>query len=183
MIGITTEKVTNHPSLREGVGGLCGRIAMAEGDYASCIHIYQQLLDDNPFSCEYWDNLATAQMQTDQYYDAITSCDYSLAISPDNLIALRNKANALYTIGDYEKAIENCNKHLEVDKYSVEIYYLRGRSYFEQKNFASALADFEKYVSTWYEIMSEGCYISESETNYAEAKNFCEQCRENLKNQ
>ena len=85
---------------------LCGRIAMAEGDYASCIHIYQQLLDDNPFSCEYWDNLATAQMQTDQYYDAITSCDYSLAISPDNLIPLRNKANALYAIGDYEKAIE-----------------------------------------------------------------------------
>ena len=31
MIGITTEKVTNHPSLREGVGGLCGRIAIIGG--------------------------------------------------------------------------------------------------------------------------------------------------------
>lgn len=85
-----------------------------------------------------------------------------------------------FALGDFEKAIENCNKHLEIKSYAVEIYYLRGRSYFEQKNFASALADFEKYVSTWYEIMSDGCYLSESETNYAEAKNFCDLCRKNL---
>ena len=84
---------------------LNGRIAMVEGDYKNCIQIYQQLLDENPFSCEYWDNLASAQMQTEQYYDAIASCDYSLAISPDNQIALRNKAKALYTTGDYENAI------------------------------------------------------------------------------
>jgi len=85
-----------------------------------------------------------------------------------------------FALGDYEKAVENFSKHLEIESYAVETYYLRGRSYFEQKNFAKALADFEKYVSTMYELMSDGCYFSDSETNYAEAKNFCDLCKKNL---
>ena len=83
---------------------------------------------------------------------------------------------------EYESAIENFSKHIELNKYTLESYYLRGRSYFEQKNFALALADFEEYISTLYEVMSEGCYFSESETNYESAKKYCEQCKEILKN-
>ena len=85
-----------------------------------------------------------------------------------------------FALGDYEKSVEIFSESIELNKDTVETYYLRGRSYFEQKNFASALADFEEYVSTWYEIMSEGCYISESETNYAEAKKFYDLCKKNL---
>jgi len=87
-----------------------------------------------------------------------------------------------FALGEYENAIENFSKHIEMDKFTLESYYLRGRSYFEQKNFALALADFEEYVSTLYEVMSEGCYFSESETNYESAKKYCEQCKEILKN-
>ena len=82
-----------------------------------------------------------------------------------------------FALGEYDKAVENFSKHIELDKFTLESYYLRGKSYFEQKNYASALADFAEYVSTMYELMSEGCYFSESETNYAEAKNFCELCK------
>ena len=85
-----------------------------------------------------------------------------------------------FALGEYEKAVENFSKHIELDKYTLETYYLRGKSYFEQKNYESALSDFEEYVSTMYELMSEGCYFSESETNYAEAKNFCDLCKKNL---
>ena len=85
-----------------------------------------------------------------------------------------------FALGEYEKAVEIFSKYIELNKYTVEGYYLRGRSYFEQKNYASALTDFEEYVSTMYELMSDGCYFSESETNYAEAKNFCELCKKNL---
>ena len=87
-----------------------------------------------------------------------------------------------FALGEYEKAVEIFSKYIELDKFTLASYYLRGKSYFEQKNYASALTDFENYVSTMYELMSEDCYFSESETNYAEAKNFCEQCREFLKN-
>ena len=85
-----------------------------------------------------------------------------------------------FALGEYEKAVEIFSKYIELDKFTLASYYLRGKSYFEQKNYASALTDFENYVSTMYELMSEDCYFSESETNYAEAKNFCELCKKNL---
>lgn len=85
-----------------------------------------------------------------------------------------------FALGEFENATENFSKYIELDKFTLESYYLRGRSYFEQKNFVKALADFEEYVSTMYEIMSDGCYFSEGETNYAEAKKYCDLCKKNL---
>jgi len=118
---------------------IVGRIAMAEGNDAKAIEIYQQLLDENPFSCEYWDSLATLQIQTQRFNDAIASCEYSLAISPNNHIALRNKANALYTTGLYEEAIATYSQLAKIAPDDAAVFLSIGAAMMNLGRYAEAV--------------------------------------------
>ena len=153
-----------------------GEVYLKNFEFAKAIEDFKKVLEFSSQNYSVYKGLAIAYANLKNKNLALENFDKFVELSGEKNF-YKELGEIYFALGDYEKAIENCNKHLEVDKYSVEIYYLRGRSYFEQKNFASALADFEEYVSTWYEIMSEGCYISESETNYAEAKKFCDLCK------
>jgi len=170
-----------------------GEVYLKNFEFAKAIEDFNKVLEFSTQNYSAYEGLAIAYANLKNKNLALENFNKFVELS-----GKKNFYNLLgeiyFALGDYEKAIEifsesielnkdtveTFSESIELNKDTVETYYLRGRSYFEQKNFASALADFEEYVSTWYEIMSEGCYISESETNYAEAKKFCDLCKKNL---
>ena len=51
-----------------------------------------RVLDNDPFDVQAWLNLADAQLQCEQFAEALDSAEYTLAIKPDNAQALLQKA-------------------------------------------------------------------------------------------
>lgn len=82
------------------------RIAFAKGDYEQSERIFEQLLDDDPYSGHYWNSLASTQLMNNRINDSITSSEYSIAINPDDEEALLNKANGLFSLGNFKDALE-----------------------------------------------------------------------------
>ncbi len=82
------------------------RIAFARGDYEQSERLFEQLLDEDPYSGRYWNSLATTQFMSNRINDAITSSEYSIAINPNDEEALLNKANGLFSLGNFADAMK-----------------------------------------------------------------------------
>lgn len=82
------------------------RIAFARGDYEESERLFEQLLDEDPYSGHYWNSLASSQFMGNRINDSITSSEYSIAINPNDEEALLNKANALFSLGNFNDALE-----------------------------------------------------------------------------
>ena len=80
------------------------RIAFAKGDYEQSEKIFEELLDEDPYSRQYWNSLASTQFMSNRINDSITSSEYSIAINPNDEEALLNKANGLFTLGNFPEA-------------------------------------------------------------------------------
>ncbi len=85
---------------------LMGRTLIGLGKYKDSEHIFNELVDHNPFSKHYWIALATAQFMNEDYNAAITSAEYAIAIDPNDPDSLLAKANGLLKLTNYEKALE-----------------------------------------------------------------------------
>lgn len=103
---------------------LMGRILMGKGKYAESERLFNELLDQNPYSTLYWNHLASSQLMNNHLQDAITSSEYSIAINPEGDEALLNKANALYNLGNYEQALDYYERftRLRPDEDTGEMY-------------------------------------------------------------
>ena len=58
-----------------------------------------------PFASPYWNQLASSQFLSNRIRDSIESSEYSIAINPDDEEALLNKANGMFSLGEYEEAL------------------------------------------------------------------------------
>ena len=90
------------------------RIAFAKGDYEQSEQIFEQLLDEDPYSRHYWNSLAATQFMSNRINDSITSSEYSIAIDPEDDEALLNKANGLFSLGNFKDAIEYYQRFLKL---------------------------------------------------------------------
>lgn len=94
-----------------GVEDLKSRLAAAHAyvdqqRFAQALPIYQQILEQDPHNVEALTHLAIVQASTDQLDAALATFDRALAMDPDNLHALWNKAQALFEIKqDYAASI------------------------------------------------------------------------------
>jgi len=84
---------------------LLGRIYLGTGRYAESEQIFNKLIDESPFTSQYWNELASAQFMQNNYNDCITSSEYAIAINPNDEDALLNKANGLLNLENYEEAL------------------------------------------------------------------------------
>ena len=83
---------------------LQGRIAMGLGNYEESNRIYNELIDRNPYSFTYWNQLASSQLLHNEIMESIQSSEFALAINPDDEDATLNKANGLFNLGNFEEA-------------------------------------------------------------------------------
>lgn len=82
------------------------RIMMEHGEYEKSQKLFNELIDKNPYSTQYWNSLASSQFLCNNLEEAIQSCEFALAINPENATALLNKANGLYNLGNYKEALK-----------------------------------------------------------------------------
>ncbi|MBR3079183.1 MAG: tetratricopeptide repeat protein [Prevotella sp.] len=85
---------------------LMGRALFGLGKYKDSQRIFNELIDHNPFSKQYWTALATAQYMDEEYDAAVTSSEYAIAIDPNDPDSLLAKANGLMKLANYEQAAE-----------------------------------------------------------------------------
>ncbi len=85
---------------------LMGRALFGLGKYKDSERIFNELIDHNPFSKQYWTALATAQFMNEDYNASITSSEYAIAIDPSDPDGLLTKANGLMKLTNYEQALE-----------------------------------------------------------------------------
>lgn len=91
------------------------RILAGNGLYEESETIFNKLIDDDPYSTHYWNLLAKVQSFNGNIQGSITSSEYAIAIDPDNLEALLNKANQLFTLGNYDEAQKVYKRYGEID--------------------------------------------------------------------
>jgi len=94
---------------------LCGRVLMNKGMFEESEKLFNELIDRNPYSGEYWNQLASSQFMRNNIRDSITSSEYSIAINPNDEEAIVNKANGLFSLGNYEEALKYYKKYAELN--------------------------------------------------------------------
>ena len=113
---------------------LQGRLCIAHGNYTEAESIFNALLDKNSFSSVYWNLLAMAQFYGKKIAESIHSCDFALAIKPNDTDSLLTKANGLYVLGNYEGAAECYTKYMKLcgmdipDDFDISEYINKNKS-------------------------------------------------------
>lgn len=106
-----------------GFKELMARTLFGLGKYKDSEKLFNELLDKNPYSAEYWNALSGVQYMKEDYNAALTSSEYALAIDPNDSNGLMAKANTLFAMGNYEKALSYFQKYSE-QKPNDEFGYL-----------------------------------------------------------
>lgn len=123
------------------------RITFEKGNYDKTQKLYNELIDKDPYSVQYWNALASAQFLSEDYEGSIRSSEYALAINPDNPAALINKANSLYYLGSYKEAIKYYIKYNKLNPDDINSVMLLGYCYITVANFAKAAEMLAKAAS------------------------------------
>lgn len=90
------------------------RIMMNRGDFENSKRLYQELIDNDPYSTNYWNSLASSQFFNNEIEESIDSSEFSIAIDPTNALAILNKANGLYNLGNYSDALKYYKRYCEL---------------------------------------------------------------------
>ncbi|HEY9551860.1 MAG TPA: tetratricopeptide repeat protein, partial [Prevotella sp.] len=103
---------------------LKGRIALGKGNYEESESIFNELIDEDPYSSPYWNNLASSQFLRNHVNESITSSEFSIAINPNDDEAILNKANGLFSLGNYEEALKYYDRFTQLcpDEETGEIF-------------------------------------------------------------
>lgn len=93
---------------------LKARLLLAEGNYSESLTLFRRLVDEEPFSGYYWNQISTCQYMMGLLPEAITSLEYALAINPNDKEALLNKGNVLMAMHEDRKAITCYRRYSEL---------------------------------------------------------------------
>jgi len=95
---------------------LLGEVLLSLGNGEECEKVCNQLLDIDPFSPDYWNNLINSQLMQHKQDAASESIGYALAIDSNNVQARFNKARITFTGGDTKQACEQMRQIMEEQK-------------------------------------------------------------------
>ena len=85
---------------------IIGRTNIGLGQYDEAERIFNELIDKNPFQKEYWKGLTETQYARENYTAALTSCEYAIALDPEDRETLLYKAHIYHQMGEYGDAAE-----------------------------------------------------------------------------
>ncbi|MGN0282789.1 MAG: tetratricopeptide repeat protein [Prevotella sp.] len=99
------------------------------GEIEKVEKILNNLIDRNPFEHKYWNLLSCGQLMNDKVNEALTSSDYSLAVTPDNPSGLLCKAQALCKKFMYDEAVKYYLKYSDIYPKDINSYIQLGYCY------------------------------------------------------
>lgn len=93
---------------------LMARTLFGLGKYKDSQRLFNELIDNNPYSKRYWTALAAVQFMDEDYSGSVTSSEYAIAIDPEDPDGLMSKANGLLKLDNYEEAIRIFKKAINL---------------------------------------------------------------------
>ena len=124
-----------------------GRIAYGKGNYEKSERIFEKLIDEDPYSNQFWNSLASTQLMRNRINDSITSSEFSIAIDPNNDEAILNKANGLFSLGNYEEALKYYRRFTDLCPQDETGYVFQGTTLLNLNHPEEAEACFRKAES------------------------------------
>lgn len=126
---------------------LKGRIAFGEGKYEESERIFESLLDEDPYSTNLWNNLASTQYMRNHINDSITSSEFSIAIDPNDDEAILNKANGLYCLCNFEEALAYYRRFISLCPNEPTGYMFAGNALLNLSRFEEAEEEYRVALS------------------------------------
>jgi tetratricopeptide (TPR) repeat protein len=93
---------------------LMARTLYGLGKYEDSSRLFNELIDQHPYSKDYWNALASAQYMNEDYGASVTSSEYAIAIDPHDPDSFLAKAHALYCLENYEEALNYFKRYSEM---------------------------------------------------------------------
>lgn len=118
---------------------LMARALYGVGKYKDSERLFNELIDTNPFSKKYWNQLASAQFMNEDYSAAVQSSEYAIAIDPEDPEGLVAKANGLYQLANYEEAVEYYRRYAELMPDDEYAYLHQGACLVNLERYAEAI--------------------------------------------
>lgn len=157
---------------------LIARIHFGLKHYDDSIKIYEQIIDNKPFSQQSWYALASAQLISDKIEDAEKSINFALAIKPDDIECLQLKGNILMRQEKFDKALETyirCQKLMPSDMMNyinlATCYYATNNSKMAKKMSLKALKSIDNNDNGVALQACEQLVLLELEQNNVKAAN------------
>lgn len=125
---------------------LKGRIALGTGKFTEGEDIYNKLIDENPFTGRYWNQLAASQFMRNDIAESIQSSEYSIAINPTDEEAILNKANGLFQLGNYEEALKYYRRYISLLPNDETGYMFIGITMANQNRLQEAIQYMQKAI-------------------------------------
>lgn len=108
--------------------------------YDKAMGILNKLIDSNPYDITLWTEMADGQFFNKRYKEAIDSCDYALAIKPEDSNALRVKIKCCHITGDYDEVINLGCKFIKSNPSEVSILIAVAEAYYAKEELIEAYA-------------------------------------------
>ena len=93
---------------------LMARALFGVGKYKEAERLFNELLDNHPYSKSYWTALASAQFMSEDYGASVTSSEFAIAIDPEDPEGIVSKANALFKLGNNQEALRFFKRYDEL---------------------------------------------------------------------
>ncbi len=132
-----------------------GKKKFREGNYEEAVKDFKQAIDKNPNRADYYIEYGLTLIAQGKYEDAMEEFDAvyqksSLSVVKSNNKRIhRGRGIAYYMMRDYEKALEEFQKALEINELSdlnVDIYYYMGSTYRYIGDYKKAVDSYSKLI-------------------------------------
>jgi len=118
-----------------------GNCHKALGQNVQTTKYYEEAVRLNPQLADTWNDLAILHFAEKNYSRALECLDKALALKPDNLAILNNRAGVRLTTKDYAGCIEDATRSLGVNAKQKQILLYRSEAYRLSGKKAEAAAD------------------------------------------
>ncbi len=125
--------------------------AEENGSYPLAADLFEELTMLEPFTLDFWQRLATVQINMELFDAALSSADYALAIDPNAMMAARIKGAALYRLErDMNTVAELYTKVLESGEAEDSDASTLAAALVELNRQDEAIEMLKKYIPTHY---------------------------------
>lgn len=109
---------TENPDFQE----LAIRYAHGVRNYGTAEALLNKLIDLNPYKYKYWNMMSEVQADAGKFSEAVTSSEYSLAISPDNFEGMICQIRGLVALENMSKAMALAWRAADIHRYEPSLY-------------------------------------------------------------